>query len=179
MDVGARASHPERSERVYWVHGVRGSADGRVEAGHQPLLCVGDQLLPARLAHVTFPVPNAGYQMLERSHEDLPSRVGRKQVQNAGDRERLVRFVRGRGRVADQQLYIGAPANYALGGREFLRIDGDAEHRSCRATERKQVGQVHMPATEVEAGAAVGCTSSGCQEVVRKKEAWINRRATK
>lgn len=77
----------------------------------------------------------------------------------------------GRGRVGDQQLYIWAPANYALGGREFLRIDVDAEHRSWRATEREQVGEMGTSATEVEDGAAVGYTSSGCQEVGKKKEA--------
>ncbi len=134
---------------------------------------------PSEAGTPDFSSEEFGDEMLERSHEDVPSRVGRKQVQNAGDRERLVRFVRGRGRVADQQLYIWAPANCALGGSEFLRIDGDAEHRSCRATERKQVGQVHMPTTEVEDRAAVGCTNSGCQKVVRKKGAWTNRRAPK
>ncbi len=179
MDLGAKASRPERSERVCCVHEVQGGADRRAEASQQPLLCVGSQVPPARLAHLTFPVTNSVTRCWNAATRTCRrASVGRKYRTSA-----IVSAWNGssggRGRVGDQQLYIWAPANYALGGREFLRIDGDAEHRSCRATEHRQVGQVHLPAAEVEDGAAVGYTSSGCQEVVRKKEAWTNRRATK
>jgi len=41
MDVGAKGSRPERSERGCCVHEVQGGADRRAEASQQPLLCVG------------------------------------------------------------------------------------------------------------------------------------------